>query len=172
MQSCNLDQWIYYREFQDLDGVILLSSLLLRTTLPWRGIHIWWCLVEEIMMDNFNMSRKRMLLKLWMVCCLFGDQLPHTNCIYPIYTIVHGNFWNIYSSSGTLEFTTYDEKPVNPCQDKQGLYYTAAERSGCTNESIANITIGIIYNDVWAYKLCPINSSTATSTRYFNSKHW
>jgi hypothetical protein len=78
--------------------------------------------------------------------------------------------YNVQTINETLEFTTYDEKPVDPCQDYEGKYYTAAERSSCTNSSSALINIGIIYNDVWAYKLCPVNKSSETSTRYFNGK--
>ena len=60
------------------------------------------------------------------------------------------------TSEGNIEFTTYDERPVNPCNDFAGKYYDAAERAGCEINSTASslIDIGLIYNDVWAYKLC------------------
>ena len=67
--------------------------------------------------------------------------------------------FNVVTVNGTLEFTTYDEKPVNPCSDTKGKYYSAAERAGCENVT-STIDIGVIYNDVWAYKLCPIGNST------------
>jgi len=63
------------------------------------------------------------------------------------------------------EFTTYTDKPVSPCNDPKGIYYTLAEKKafGCSttaNETLATgastsaITVGKIYNDVWAYKMC------------------
>lgn len=80
--------------------------------------------------------------------------------------------YNVETINGSLEFTTYDEKPVNACFDYTGKYYSAAERAGCntTAASSAEINIGIIYNDVWAYKLCPINGTTDTTDpqRYFD----
>lgn len=80
--------------------------------------------------------------------------------------------YNVKTINGTLEFTTYDEKPVDPCEDPEGKYYSVEERKSCTNSTSALINIGVIYNDVWAYKLCPVNSSTETSTRYFNGNEY
>jgi hypothetical protein len=34
--------------------------------------------------------------------------------------------YNVEDINGTLEFTTYDEKPISPCLDPKGLYYSAA----------------------------------------------
>eukprot|EP01035_Chromulina_nebulosa_P018558 gene18558-24281_t len=64
--------------------------------------------------------------------------------------------YNIEKVNGTIIFTTYDQKPVNPCTDATGEYYTAEQRASCTTNATeaALIDIGIIYNDVWAYKLC------------------
>ena len=63
--------------------------------------------------------------------------------------------YDLESINGTLQFTTYDQKPVNPCSDVNGTYYTAEERSACSNSSDPNIIpVGVYYNDVWAYKLC------------------
>ena len=63
--------------------------------------------------------------------------------------------YDLESINGTLQFTTYDQKPVNPCNDVNGTYYTAEERSTCSNTTDPNIIpVGVYYNDVWAYKLC------------------
>lgn len=56
--------------------------------------------------------------------------------------------------NGTIEFTTYDEKPVDKCNDKSNKYYSAADRKGCNYNSTSQIDIGLFYNDVWAYKVC------------------
>lgn len=67
--------------------------------------------------------------------------------------------------NGTIVFTTYDEKPVNPCNDPEQRFYTAEEQVGCnfdanfTNNLNALIYVGLIYNDVWAYRLCSNNAS-------------
>ena len=65
--------------------------------------------------------------------------------------------------NGSLQFTTYDKRPVNPCNDVTGQWYTEKERASCTyNSSRPNvgvnpalINVGIFYNDVWAYRMCP-----------------
>lgn len=56
--------------------------------------------------------------------------------------------------NGTIVFTTYDERPVNPCNDPKNEYYTVEEQKGCNFTSSSLVSIGLIYNDVWAYKLC------------------
>ena len=63
--------------------------------------------------------------------------------------------------NGSLQFTTYDQRPVNPCNDVAGHYYTAKERAGCQTNTTnpALINVGIFYNDVWAYRMCPRNHS-------------
>lgn len=35
-----------------------------------------------------------------------------------------------------------------------GEYYSLKEREGCNFTTFSLIDIGLIYNDVWAYKLC------------------
>ena len=53
---------------------------------------------------------------------------------------------------------------MNPCDDVDGNYYTVKERSQCLNTtSYSDIKVGIIYNDVWAYRLCPIAKSATGS---------
>ncbi|RYY89738.1 hypothetical protein EON63_00135 [archaeon] len=56
--------------------------------------------------------------------------------------------------NGSVEFSTYDKKPVNPCNDPRGEYYSAEEREGCDFTASSIVNIGLMYNDVWAYKLC------------------
>jgi hypothetical protein len=53
---------------------------------------------------------------------------------------------------------------VNPCVDWEGKYYTRAERASCSNDTVnsttyALIDVGVFYNDVWAYRLCPSNGT-------------
>jgi hypothetical protein len=63
--------------------------------------------------------------------------------------------------NGSITFDTYDDKPVNPCNDFAREYYTEEEQiaANCnmTTTASAFIDIGLIYNDVWAYKLCNPN---------------
>lgn len=56
--------------------------------------------------------------------------------------------------NGTIKFTTYDQKPVNPCDDVNNTYYSPQETVGCNFTQSAFVEIGLIYNDVWAYKIC------------------
>lgn len=53
---------------------------------------------------------------------------------------------------------------MNPCADTEGKYYTAEQRSSC-NGTTSKITIGKIYNDVWAYRIC----NETKGERYFDS---
>ena len=63
--------------------------------------------------------------------------------------------YDLESVNGSLQFTTYDQKPVNPCNDVNGTFYSAEERSSCPNTTSPDIIpVGVYYNDVWAYKLC------------------
>lgn len=62
--------------------------------------------------------------------------------------------YNIETIDGVIQFTTYDEKPVNPCDDPEGKYYSELEREGCNYTTSSLTNIGLSYNDVWAYKLC------------------
>lgn len=75
--------------------------------------------------------------------------------------------YDIDSVDGTIEFTTYDEKFVNPCHDIKNEFYSVDEQVNCwfytgaanateglTLDDVAMINIGVVYNDVWAYKLC------------------
>eukprot|EP01038_Epipyxis_sp_PR26KG_P011787 gene11787-15773_t len=66
--------------------------------------------------------------------------------------------YNVKTINGTISFSTYDKKPVNPCDDTTGEYYSVSERRNC-NDSTSIIDIGLIYNDVWAYKVCSSNST-------------
>jgi hypothetical protein len=64
--------------------------------------------------------------------------------------------FSVLQSDGTIRFSTYDEKPVNPCNDFDKIFYSEEEQKGCnlTSKATSMIDIGLIYNDVWAYKLC------------------
>ena len=66
--------------------------------------------------------------------------------------------YNVESVNGTIVFTTYDTKPVNPCNDEHHEFYSEQETIGCNYNDTAYVEIGLIYNDVWAYKFC--NQST------------
>ena len=59
--------------------------------------------------------------------------------------------------NGTLKFTTYDKKPVNPCNDVNHIYYSPSDqlKYNCINSEPPNkVKIALIYNDVWAYRIC------------------
>lgn len=62
---------------------------------------------------------------------------------------------------GRIEFTTYEDKPVIACHDEANEYFTKEEQEalGCTGNE-TTITVGLFYNDVWAYNL--------RCTRYFD----
>ena len=66
--------------------------------------------------------------------------------------------YNVKSVNGTIVFTTYDEKPVSPCNDFSNTYYTVTEQTAanCNKSSTATSEVNIAqtYNDVWAYRLC------------------
>jgi len=62
--------------------------------------------------------------------------------------------YNVETVNGSLEFTTYDQKPVNPCNDLELKYYTKAEQANCGNTTASIIDVGLYYNDIWAYKVC------------------
>jgi len=66
--------------------------------------------------------------------------------------------YDVQEVNGTIVFTTYDEKPVNPCNDPDNLYYTIDEQTNCNLSSAGLVDIGLVYNDVWAYKLCNATS--------------
>ena len=63
--------------------------------------------------------------------------------------------YGVNKVNGSLQFTTYDQKPVNPCNDIKGEYYTESERANCNYNDTSRINVGIFYNDVWAYRVCP-----------------
>lgn len=82
--------------------------------------------------------------------------------------------YKVESVNGTFVFTTYDKMPVNLCFD-DGTYYDIKEiEEKCkTPESKdPDIDIGIIYNDVWAYIMCPFddgNNNVNYNRRYWDS---
>lgn len=84
--------------------------------------------------------------------------------------LISANF--VEQDNGTLSFTTYEDKPVNPCNDVEGKYYT--DRSMCVNGTdYSQIEIGVYYNDLWAYRLCDMYNSTNTTGetgRYFDTQ--
>eukprot|EP00981_Chlorochromonas_danica_P008064 scaffold1949_cov176-Ochromonas_danica.AAC.7 len=57
-----------------------------------------------------------------------------------------------------MEFTTYDQKPVDPCDDPNQIYYDASDQTSCNFSTASIVNVGVVYNDVWAYRLC--NSSS------------
>jgi hypothetical protein len=77
--------------------------------------------------------------------------------------------YNVDFEDGQIVFTTYDEKPVSPCNDRDGEYYSAEERAGCNFQESAFIDVGFIYNDVWAYKLCNQSGIGINPDRDFDS---
>lgn len=59
------------------------------------------------------------------------DSRPHIPKTYAVQKI-----------NGTLDFKTYDQKPVNPCNDIRGEYYSVSEREGCKYNSSSRIDVG------------------------------
>jgi len=62
--------------------------------------------------------------------------------------------YDVKDINGSIVFTTYDERPVDKCNDVKNLYYTKEETAGCDYNATSTIDVGLIYNDVWAYKIC------------------
>lgn len=86
--------------------------------------------------------------------------------------------YQILEQNGTTVFGTYDQMPVNPCNDFENKYYSKEETQSCGDDrsKYSQIDVGIIYNDVWAYKLCETNITKACppgrpckDRRYFDS---
>ena len=59
------------------------------------------------------------------------DSKPHIPKTYAVQKI-----------NGTLNFRTYDQRPVNPCNDIRGEYYSEAERQGCNYNSSSRLDVG------------------------------
>lgn len=74
--------------------------------------------------------------------------------------------------NGTLVFKTYQDKPVHPCNDEKGDFYSSAERANCNFTTSSTIDIGLIYNDVWAYKLCNQTLGERDFDNACNSTGW
>jgi hypothetical protein len=77
--------------------------------------------------------------------------------------------YNVDLRNGQIVFTTYDDKPVSPCNDLHHEYYTLEETAGCNYNETAFIDVGFIYNDVWAYKLCNQTGIGVNPDRDFDS---
>jgi hypothetical protein len=75
--------------------------------------------------------------------------------------------YDVQEVNGTLVFTTYNEKPVSPCNDVNNDYYTVEEQVNCNLTSAGRVAVGLIYNDVWAYKLC--NATSTPPQRGFDT---
>lgn len=60
--------------------------------------------------------------------------------------------YNVKIVGGLISFTTYTEKPVQPCFDYDLKFWSKEDQKNCDKQS-ANIPVGVIYNDVWAYKI-------------------
>ncbi len=76
--------------------------------------------------------------------------------------------YEVKTVDGVLEFESYDKRPVSPCNDFNNTFYSKAEQVGCGSyESSVQIDVGLIYNDVWAYKLC--NATSDPPERYFDT---
>jgi hypothetical protein len=58
---------------------------------------------------------------------------------------------------------------VSPCNDLDppNNFYSEEEKKGCNTDTFSLIDIGLIYNDVWAYKLCNPNEELQTVTRTY-----
>ncbi len=85
-----------------------------------------------------------------------------------------------------MTFTTYDEKPVNPCNDYNNTYYTPLQQkqAGCKLIEVhdevktdfnyySQVQVGVFYNDVWAYRLCDVKKPTDPPEklgRYFDTQ--
>jgi hypothetical protein len=76
-----------------------------------------------------------------------------------------------------MTFTTYDQKPVDPCNDPDLVYYTQAQYDAAkcdSSSSHSQVEIGIYFNDVWAYKLCDQHNASSQTTvkseRYFDTQ--
>ena len=71
--------------------------------------------------------------------------------------------YNVTMVDGRIKFTTYDERPVDRCNDRENqIYYTLTDEQieECDkkikdnkNRAVKDIDVGVIYNDVWAYKI-------------------
>lgn len=65
--------------------------------------------------------------------------------------------YKVETVNGTVRFATYEDNPVDPCNDYERKWYTAKQiaDANCNDgRSHSEITVGIIYNDVWAYRMC------------------
>lgn len=70
--------------------------------------------------------------------------------------------YNVEKRDGRIIFTAYEEKPVLSCHNSllgENFTYSADDIVNCTDSSLTT-TVGLFYNDVWAYNL--------NCTRYFN----
>lgn len=74
--------------------------------------------------------------------------------------------YNVEKQNGLIVFTTYEDKPVNACNDLTGEYYTEEERAGCDYEETSTINIATFYNDVWAYKMCERSTEPFSTPGY------
>eukprot|EP01036_Dinobryon_divergens_P033211 gene33211-42946_t len=64
--------------------------------------------------------------------------------------------YDVKEINGSIVFTTYDQKPVDKCNDINNEYYTKADQKTCSGNvnDTSIIDVGLFYNDVWAYKVC------------------
>ena len=84
-----------------------------------------------------------------------------------------------------MTFTTYNDKPVNPCNDYNNTYYTVLQQkqAGCKDIQVnqtskvdynyySQVQVGVFYNDVWAYRMCgyKTNHSSNQPGRYFDTQ--
>lgn len=76
--------------------------------------------------------------------------------------------YNVANVNGSIEFTTYDRKPVTACNDPDNEYYSVAETAGCNFTESSRIRVGVFYNDVWAYRLCPRSIEPSSTPDYGN----
>ena len=86
--------------------------------------------------------------------------------------------YQIIEVNDSITFGTYTDMPVNPCNDINNTYYSKADTANCAADrsQYSKINVGIIYNDVWAYRLCETNITKACppnqpckDRRYFDS---
>lgn len=74
--------------------------------------------------------------------------------------------YQILEKNGTISFGTYTDMPVNPCNDIDNIYYSKEQTASCSanRAQYSQINVGVIYNDMWAYRLCPVSNQHCKDT--------
>ena len=105
--------------------------------------------------------------------------VQNTNAPPDIYIVIFGGrdndnttvhipkTYNVEIKDGKIAFTTYTEKPVSPCNDPENVYWSKADKVNCGSQTDL-VRVGVIYNDVWAYKITGNKNKAAGCGRYFD----